>query len=105
MNGDAMHTISTALATFHGASGIPVPNPDPIAPPGMQGPAEMLLGWMKWVGILAGLVGFGLCALMMILGRRNRSTMAVDGASGIPWVLGGLSLITLSSGLVAAVLG
>jgi hypothetical protein len=90
------------VALFLGAS---VPDPAPIAPPGLQGPAEMLLGWMKWIGVVAGMVGLGICALMMILGRRGRSTMAVDGASGIPWVLGGLSLITLSSGLVAAVLG
>jgi hypothetical protein len=99
--GEAMHAITNLL----GALGVAVPNPAPVAPPGLQGPAEMLLGWMKWVGIIAGLVGFGLCALMMILGRRNRSNLAVDGASGIPWVLGGLSLITLSSGLVAALLG
>ena len=81
-----------------------VPNPPPLAPPGLEGPANMLLGWLKWVGIIAGVVGLGICAIMMILGRRNRSNMAVDGASGIPWVLGGLSLISLASGLVGAVL-
>lgn len=81
-----------------------VPNPAPVAPPGMGAPAEQLLGWLKWTGIIAGLVGFGMCAIMMILGRRNRSNMAVDGASGIPWVLGGLSLMSLSAGLVGAVL-
>jgi hypothetical protein len=42
--------------------------------------------------------------MMMILGRRNRSNMAVDGATGIPWVLGGLSLMALSAGVVSAVL-
>jgi len=81
-----------------------VPNPPPAAPPGIAGPAAMLLGWLKWTGLVAGVVGLGMCAIMMILGRRNRSSMAVDGASGIPWVLGGLSLITLSAGLVSAVL-
>jgi hypothetical protein len=64
------------------------PNPSPIAPPGLDAVADQLLGWLKWVGIIAGVVGFGLCAMMMILGRRNRSNMAVDGATGIPWVLG-----------------
>lgn len=81
-----------------------VPNPNPVAPPGMAGPADLLLGWLKWAGLVAGVVGLGMCAIMMILGRRNRSNMAVDGASGIPWVLGGLSLMTLSAGLVGAVL-
>ena len=81
-----------------------VPNPRPVAPPGMAGPAGQMLGWLKWVGLVSGVVGLGMCAIMMILGRRNRSNMAVDGASGIPWVLGGLSLMTLSAGLVGAVL-
>jgi hypothetical protein len=81
-----------------------VPNPRPAAPPGMAGPANQLLSWLKWAGSVAGVVGLGMCAVMMILGRRNRSNMAVDGASGIPWVLAGLSLISLSAGLVGAVL-
>ena len=79
-----------------------VPNPPPQAPPGLAAPAEMFVGWLKWIGIIAGLVGFGMCALMMILGRRNRSSMAVDGAAGLPWVLGGLSTLTLAAGLVSA---
>jgi hypothetical protein len=37
---------------------------------------------------------------MMALGRRNRSSLAADGATGIPWVLAGLTLIALSSGIV-----
>jgi hypothetical protein len=81
-----------------------VPNPGPIAPPGMAGPATEILGWLKWVGLIAGMIGLGTCAIMMILGRRNRSNMAVDGAAGVPWVLAGLSLMSLASGLVGAVL-
>lgn len=79
-----------------------IPNPGPAAPPGMAEPASQLISWMKWVGIIAGLVGFGMCAIMMILGRRNRSNMAIDGATGIPWVLGGLSTLSLSAGVVGA---
>jgi hypothetical protein len=94
-----MSVVLTGLDVFAA-----VPNPGPVAPPGMEGPADQLLGWLKWTGIVAGLVGFGMCAIMMILGRRNRSNMAVDGATGIPWVLAGLSLMALSSGLVGAVL-
>lgn len=92
-----MHTAAVVLDVL-----IAVPNPGPIAPPGMEGPASQFIGWMKWVGIVAGLVGFGMCAIMMILGRRNRSNMAVDGATGIPWVLGGLSTLTLAAGVVGA---
>jgi hypothetical protein len=81
-----------------------VPNPAPAPPPGLQGVANTFLAWLKWIGLVGGVVGFGACGLMMILGRRNRSNMAVDGASGIPWVLGGLSVMSLSAGVVGAVL-
>ena len=37
---------------------------------------------------------------MMAIGRRNRHSLAADGATGIPWVLAGLTLIALSSGIV-----
>ena len=80
------------------------PNPGPVAPPGMAVVADQFLGWLKWVGLVAGVAGLGMCALMMILGRRNRSNMAVDGAAGIPWVLGGLSLMSLAAALTGAVL-
>ena len=52
----------------------------------------MFLGWGKWTLIVGGVLGMFICGGMMILGRRNRSSTAVDGATGIPWVLGGLTL-------------
>jgi cytosine/uracil/thiamine/allantoin permease len=81
------------------------PNPPPIAPPGLQQSADTFIGWMKWGGLVGGVVGMIICGLMMILGRRNRSATAVDGATGIPWILGGLTVIALSAGLVGALLG
>ena len=94
---NTLHVILGELAST-------VPNPAPSAPPGLAGQASMFLAWLKWIGIVAGMVGLGMCALMMIVGRRGRSSMAVDGATGIPWVLAGLSLLVLSSGLVSAIL-
>jgi len=49
------------------------------------------------VGGVFGLIG---CGAMMAIGRRNRSSLAADGATGIPWVLAGLTLIAQSSGIV-----
>jgi hypothetical protein len=83
---------------------VQVPNPAPVPPPGLQDVATTFLAWLKWIGLVGGVVGFGACGLMMILGRRNRSNLAVDGASGIPWVLGGLSVMSLSAGVVGTVL-
>lgn len=77
-----------------------VPNPAPQAPPGLAGPVSTLLGWWKWASLVAGVFGLTACGAMMAIGRRNRSSLAADGATGIPWVLAGLTLIALSSGIV-----
>ena len=93
--------ISGAAAVLHqsGPAG-GVPNPAPKAPPGLIGPVNTLLAWWKWGALVAGVFGLIGCGAMMAIGRRNRSSLAADGASGIPWVLAGLTLIALSSGIV-----
>lgn len=80
------------------------PNPAPVAPPGTEQFVNNFLGWMKYVGLVAGVGGLMLCGIMMNVGRRNRSTMAVEGAAGIPWTIGGLTLISLAAGITGAVL-
>jgi hypothetical protein len=77
-----------------------VPDPAPVAPPGLAGDMNTLLAWWKWGALVAGIFGLIACGAMMALGRRNRSSLAADGATGIPWVLAGLTLIALSSGIV-----
>ena len=77
-----------------------VPNPVPAAPPGLSPKISTLLGWWKWGALIAGVFGLIGCGAMMAIGRRSRSAMAADGAAGIPWVLAGLTLIALASGIV-----
>ncbi len=77
-----------------------VPNPAPVAPPGLSGDMNTLLAWWKWGALIAGVFGLIGCGAMMAIGRRNRSSLAADGATGVPWVLAGLTLIALSSGIV-----
>lgn len=77
-----------------------LPNPAPQAPPGVAGRISTLLGWWKYGALAVGIFGLIGCGAMMGLGRRNRSSMAVEGAVGVPWVLMGLTLIVLSSGIV-----
>lgn len=77
-----------------------VPDPAPVAPPGLAGDMNTLLAWWKWGALVAGIFGLIGCGAMMAIGRRNRSSLAADGATGIPWVLAGLTLIALSSGIV-----
>lgn len=79
------------------------PNPAPQAPPGMEAVANQFLGWGKWILVIAGVLGMFISAGMMIIGRRNRSATAVDGAAGVPWVLGGLFLAAVAASIVGAV--
>lgn len=83
---------------------VPAPSITPKAPPGLGTTATLLLGWLQYVGIIAGVVGFIFCGIQMTIGRRQRHAMAADGAAGIPWVIVGLSVIALSTGIVSAIL-
>ncbi|NAZ81034.1 hypothetical protein GTR02_04290 [Kineococcus sp. R8] len=79
-----------------------IPDPPAVAPPGVGEKVTTLLGWAKWGGLIAGIVGLLACGIMMAVGRRNRSSMAADGASGIPWVLAGLTVVSFSASIVSA---
>lgn len=88
---------------FIGAT--PAPNITPQAPPGAFGSTtSLLLGWLMYIGIIAGVVGLMFCGIQMTIGRRQRHAMAADGAAGVPWVLVGLSVIALATGIVSAIL-
>ena len=91
-----VHTVAAVL--------MQVPNPGPQAPPGLDATATQFLAWLKWGGLIAGVFGLGICGIMMMVGRRSRSTTAVEGAAGIPWVLGGLTLMSFAASLVSAVM-
>jgi hypothetical protein len=84
------------------ASGIPNPTPAPI--PGLEKVASTFIGWLKWLLLIGGVIGLIICGLMMVLGRRNRSAYAVEGASGIPWVIGGVALGMLATSILAGFL-
>jgi len=79
-------------------------DPGPQEIPGLGTAATMFLGWGKWALIVGGVLGMFICGGMMILGRRNRSSTAVDGATGIPWVLGGLTVGAIAATVVGTVL-
>ncbi|HVB46446.1 MAG TPA: hypothetical protein VNF47_27565 [Streptosporangiaceae bacterium] len=96
------HAATAEPASTAAPSGLAgrVPNPAPAAPPGLASRVDTLLAWWKWGSLIAGVFGLVACGAMMAIGRRNRSNLAADGAAGIPWVLAGLTLIALSSGIV-----
>ncbi len=80
------------------------PNPAPQAPPGLSGPVTTIIAWGKWGVLVCGVAGLLICAGKMAIGHRNRATFAADGASGVPWVLGGLSLAAVASAIVGVFL-
>ncbi|ROO88114.1 hypothetical protein EDD29_5772 [Actinocorallia herbida] len=78
------------------------PNPAPAAPPGLGEKMDLLISWGKWGVYAAGVIGLLTCSAMMMVGRKNRSSLAADGATGVPWTLGGLSLASVTAAIVDA---
>jgi len=73
-------------------------------PPGVGPVILEVLGWVKWIAIFCGVGGFFVIAIMMMIGRRNRSQMAADGMSALPWIVGGFLLIGISSSFAHALI-
>lgn len=80
------------------------PNPAPQAPPGLMRPVTTLIAWGKWGVLVCGMAGLLICAGKMAIGHRNRATFAADGATGVPWVLGGLSLAAVAAAIAGVFL-
>ena len=78
-------------------------NPAACAPPGLDAIGSQWIAWVKWAGVVGGVMGLMACGIMMAVGRRNRSHLAGEGASGIPWTLAGLTIIALASGVVTSI--
>jgi hypothetical protein len=105
----ALHLLShpAASAVLHNAivkCGDNPLNPCAQAPDGVGPVMTTFLAWTHWLGIAGGTFGFACCGIMMTIGRRNRSHLASEGASGMPWVLGGLSVVALAYGVTIQVL-
>jgi hypothetical protein len=79
---------------------IPVPNPPPEPPPGLANFGNQIISWLKWGVLIGGMVGMLICSGMVILGRRNRSSVAQDGLVGSVWVIGGLAMASVASVIV-----
>lgn len=82
-----------------------VPDGEPALPDGVGEFFSQLIGWAKGSVLALGVLGMIACGAMMIVGRRHRSATAVEGAAGIPWVLGGIFLASTAATLVGAVVG
>ncbi|MDS0140558.1 MULTISPECIES: hypothetical protein [unclassified Amycolatopsis] len=65
---------------------------------------DFVISAMKYAGIVSVFVGFLICAIMMALGRRNRSEMAAQGMLGVPYVIGAILMIVGAAGIIGGLL-
>jgi hypothetical protein len=102
----AKPAMASYSAAMHGwrPGAAAVPNPPAQAPPGLARPVNTVIGWGKWGVMACGVGGLLMCGAKMAIGHRNRAALAADGATGIPWVLGGLSLAAVAAALVGVFL-
>ena len=91
---------STSLAAVILA--VEPPDPEATVPPGLGEFADQILGWLKWGVLFSGVLGILICAVMIIIGRRNRSATAYEGLVGSAWILGGLALASVAAVIVGA---
>lgn len=99
----AHHTATLLAAPTPAPSGGVDLDPNPVAPPGLATLGTTFISWAKWILRICGVVGLIVCGIMMAVGRRQRSAFAADGAAGIPWVLGGLTLGAIAAIIVPSI--
>jgi hypothetical protein len=94
----------SARQAWHYVAAGGVPNPPIQAPPGLSAPVNTILGWGKWGVMVCGVAGLLICGGKMAIGHRNRAATAADGATGIPWILAGLSVAAVAAAIVGVFL-
>ena len=105
----AVHAAAGHLVLLRASRLVPslsagVPDPAPQAPPGLSGKVNTILGWGKWSVLVCGVAGLLICGGKMAIGHRNRAAFAADGATGVPWVLAGLSLAAVAAAIAGVFL-
>lgn len=76
-----------------------VPNPNPVAPPGSED-FLVVLNWVMWIALGAGVLGFIIAGIMMMLQSQGR--MGADGGqhmARVAWVAVGCIVVAAASGL------
>ena len=100
-----LHTVTLSMSQALAAVPTDINNPPAVPPQGVEQTVDQLLAWGKWIAFVCGVAGLIVSGIMMMLGRRNRSQMSADGAIGLPWVIGGLSVVALAVPIVNNLFG
>jgi Spy/CpxP family protein refolding chaperone len=75
-----------------------VPNPKPVAPPGVQGKVDQLLGFLMYFGLAAVVGGFILAGIAMAIGKEH-GRGGREGMDKLWYVAGGAVVIGSASSL------
>lgn len=95
--------MNTLTLKVHQAIGdvVAVPDPSPVAPPGSED-VSLVLNWVVWIALAAGVLGFIVAGIMMMLQSQGR--MGGDGGqhmSRVAWVAVGCIVVAAASGLTS----
>jgi len=80
------------------AEGGDVPDPKPVAPPGVQGKVDQLLGFLLYFGLAAVVAGFIIAGIAMVLGHGG-GRGGREGMDKLWYVAGGALVIGSASSL------
>ncbi len=94
----ALLAVYQLAAVWHGFPGQANPGPSQ-PPPGVGDKVAMVMGWVKWGGLSACVVGLMVLGAMLWVHHRRGDGQSVG---GIGFVLGGVILIGAASGIVGA---
>lgn len=75
------------------------PDVPPSAPPGAED-FEVVLGWIGWIALAMGVVGFTIVGIMMMLQSNGRMQGGGENAGRLGWVAVGCIVVAAASGLV-----
>lgn len=96
-------TLAAKITAAQTAAGGPlaVPDPSPVAPPGSDD-FTTVLNWVFWIALAAGVLGFIIAGIMMMLQSSGR--MGGDGGqhmARVGWVAVGCIIVAAASGLTS----
>lgn len=75
------------------------PNPGPSAPPGADD-FTLVLSWVFWIALFAGVLGFVIAGVMMMMQSRGRGGDGTEAVARVGWVAVGCVIVASASGLV-----
>ena len=80
-----------------------IPDPDPVTPPGFEGPTGLIIGMLRWGGLALAVVGVIIVAAKLMVNIRRGE--AANEVGGLGWIGLGIMLIGAASALVGFIAG